>query len=329
MVNGLNKGIQHSFRITEDMFATSNDKTIVNNKKYYYVAVAYAYNNFKQYNPEDATKLDGQKITYLASRKTGYGRSISPVIAIPHLLEPEQNGTLVQSAYGNSPEITRIEGNGNGGMIINFKKETLEQLMGKPNEEPTGISFVPELKYEKNFGPLHIKGRDPIKLRAGSFNIKLIPSDTSTNLMYAKWKLQNADTNLPLYTERVNGVATDIYSITSDRVIGDINEQIIFPLGISISLTNPLSTVVPQYIGNDSYTKQKRVFGGDLREGTALYSSVVPKDPNKNWLFGVSDNDGSDATNWIRSGSKMSSEEIIRNFGIYDDADSVFYSSYR
>lgn len=324
MVNGLNKGIQHSFRITEDMFATSNDKTIVNNKKYYYVAVAYAYNNFKQYNPEDATKLDGQKTTYLASRKTGFGRSISPVIAIPHLLEPEQNGTLVQSAYGNSPEITRIEGNGNGGMIINFKQETLEQLMGKPNEEPTGISFVPELKYEKNFGPLNIKVIDPIKLRAGSFNIKLIPSDTSTNLMYAKWKLQNADTNLPLYTERVNGVATDVYSITSDRVIGDINEQIIFPLGISISLTNPLSTVVPQYIGSDSYTKQKRVFGGDLREGTALYSSIVAKDPNKNWLFGVSDNDGSDATNWIRSGSKMSSEEIIGNFGTNDDAESVF-----
>jgi hypothetical protein len=87
MVNGLNKGIQHSFRITEDMFATSNDKTIVNNKKYYYVAVAYAYNNFKQYNPEDATKLDGQKTTYLASRKTGFGRSISPVIAIPHILQ--------------------------------------------------------------------------------------------------------------------------------------------------------------------------------------------------------------------------------------------------
>ncbi len=324
MVDGLNKGIQHTFRITEDMFATTNDKTIVNNKKYYYVAIAYAYNNYKQYNPEDATKLDGQKITYLASRKTGFGRSIAPVIAIPHMLEPEQNGTLVQSAYGNSPEITRIEGNGNGGMIINFKKETLEQLMGKPNEEPIGVSFVPELNYEKNFGPLNIKVIDPVKLRAGSYNIKIIPSDTSTNLMYAKWKLQNADTNLPIYSEKINGTTTDVYSITSDRVIGDINEQIIFPLGLSISLTNPLSTVVDQYIGVDSKTKQKRVFGGDLREGTALYSSIVAKDPNKTWLYGVADNDGSDLTNWIKSGSKISSETVIREFGTNDDPNAVF-----
>ena len=36
MVDGLNNGIQHSFKITEDKFATTNDKTIVNNKKYYY-----------------------------------------------------------------------------------------------------------------------------------------------------------------------------------------------------------------------------------------------------------------------------------------------------
>ena len=39
MVDGLNRGIQHTFRVTEDKFATTNDKTIVNNKKYYYFEV--------------------------------------------------------------------------------------------------------------------------------------------------------------------------------------------------------------------------------------------------------------------------------------------------
>ncbi|MFA6199483.1 MAG: hypothetical protein WC679_03635 [Bacteroidales bacterium] len=313
MVDGLNSGIQHTFKVTEDKFASTNDKTIVNNKKYYYVAVAYAYNNFKPYNPEDVTKIDGQKETYLASRKTGFGNSITSIIAIPHQLEPEQNGTLVQSSYGICPEIKRIEGNGNGGMVLNFQTSTLEKIMGKANEEPVGVSYVTDLLYKENYGPLNIKVIDPIKLRQGSYTIKIIKSDTSDNLMYATWKLQNIDTTQPLYTTTVNGASTSIYSITSDRTIGDINEQIIFPLGISISLTNPNQTVTPLYISNDLYSKQKKVFGGDLDEGTALYSSIVAKDPNKTWLFGITDNDAKDYLNWIKSGSKSASEAIRRD----------------
>ena len=43
MVDGSNKGIKHSFNLTEDKFAQGS-KTLVNHKTYYYVAVAYAYN---------------------------------------------------------------------------------------------------------------------------------------------------------------------------------------------------------------------------------------------------------------------------------------------
>jgi len=319
MVDGSNTGIKHTFKITEDKFASSNDKTIVNNKKYYYVAVAYAYNNYKAYSSEDATKIDGQKETYLASRKTGYGNSITSIIAIPHQLEPEQNGTLVQSSYGICPEIKRMEGNGNGGMVLNFQTSTLEKIMGKANEEPVGVSYVTDLLYKENYGPLNIKVIDPIKLRQGSFTIKIIKSDTSDNMMYANWKLQNIDTTQPLYTTTVNGVSTSVYSITSDRTIGDINEQIIFPLGISISLTNPESTVTPLYIYNDLFSKQKRVFGGDLDEGTSLYSSITVTDPNKTWLYGIADNDASNYYNWIKSGSKASSESIRRDPFANDD----------
>ena len=322
MVDGLNRGINHTFKITEDKFATTNDKTIVNNKKYYYVAIAYAHNNFKPFNSTDPTKFDGQKITYLASRKTGMGRSIEPTIAIPHNVVPEQDGTLVQSTYGTCPEITRIEGNGNGGMILNFKSETLEQIMGKANEEPAGLSFVTNLQYEQDFGPLNIKVIDPIKLRPGKFIIKIIPSDSTNNLMYGKWKLQNVDTLQPLYTVKVDGVSTPVYSITSDRIIKDINEQVIFPLGISISLTNPQPTVTPLSLKINLYNKQDRVSGGDLSDGTDLYSSIVTKDPNKTWLFGLSDNDGSDLTNWIKSGSKISSESIIRAFPALDETSA-------
>src|SRR5690606_41821840 len=40
MVNGEDKGIKHSFRITRDLFATG-DNRLVNHKTYYYIAIAY------------------------------------------------------------------------------------------------------------------------------------------------------------------------------------------------------------------------------------------------------------------------------------------------
>ena len=49
MVDGSNNGIRHSFKLTEDKFAQGSP-TLVNHKTYYYVAVAYAYNQFKEYN---------------------------------------------------------------------------------------------------------------------------------------------------------------------------------------------------------------------------------------------------------------------------------------
>lgn len=327
MVNGLNQGIQHTFRINEDKFATTNDKRIVNNKKYYYVAIAYAHNNFKTYNPDDATKIDGQKEPYLPSRKTGYGMSITPVVGIPHQLEPEQGGTLVQSAYGVCPEITRIEGNGNGGMVLNFKTETLEKIMGKPGQDPTPQAFITDLVYQKNFGPLNIKVVDPVKLRQGSFIIKVIPSDTTADMMYGRWQLQNADTNLPIFTTKVNGQTQDVYKIVSDRIIKDINEQIIFPLGISISLTNPQLTAKPLGYENNKVVNQQRIIGGDLTEGTALFSSVKAKDPSKTWLYGITDNDASIYYNWIRSKSSYASEEIRRNFVTATDEQTIEYLS--
>ncbi|NBP30597.1 MAG: T9SS C-terminal target domain-containing protein, partial [Flavobacteriia bacterium] len=66
-VDGENKGIRHSFQILEDAFA-QGARRLVNHKTYYYVAVAYAFNQFKKYDPNDPLFLDGQKIPYISSR---------------------------------------------------------------------------------------------------------------------------------------------------------------------------------------------------------------------------------------------------------------------
>lgn len=301
MVSGANAGIRHSFQITEDKFASSTDKRIVNNKKYYYIAVAYAYNNYKAYNQNDATKLDGQKEPYLASRKKGDGSSIESVTAIPHMTESEQNGTLVQSSYGVCPEIMRIEGNGNGGMILNFQTTTMNDLMGVSGKLPTDASgsaleyknLIENPVYQTNYGPLNIKIVDPLKVKTGNFLIKLVPTAGSTDMMDCYWVLTNADTTKPIYE------GSNVYQIKSSRPIKDINEEIIFDLGISISLTN-----VKDVANTIDITTGK---GGDLIYGSYLTSSIEYADANQSWLLGFPDNDGSSATNWIRSGSSLPS----------------------
>ncbi|MFM1946995.1 MAG: hypothetical protein RL207_1278, partial [Bacteroidota bacterium] len=112
-VKGGNVGIQHTFQIKEDAFA-QGERRLVNHKTYYYVAVAYAYNQFKEYNPNDPLLLDGQKMPFISSRISYDGTAIKPVPAVPHNPMPEADGTAQMIAYGSSPLITRLDGYGNG-----------------------------------------------------------------------------------------------------------------------------------------------------------------------------------------------------------------------
>jgi len=59
-------GISHSFRITDDRFATG-DSRLVNNKKYYFRAIAYAYNNFLPFDPTDFENT--QQLPYLTGSR--------------------------------------------------------------------------------------------------------------------------------------------------------------------------------------------------------------------------------------------------------------------
>ena len=66
-VEGEDKGIEHTFEITQDQFALG-DPTFINHKTYYFTVVSYAYNNYKTYDPNDPAALDGQKKPYLQGR---------------------------------------------------------------------------------------------------------------------------------------------------------------------------------------------------------------------------------------------------------------------
>lgn len=48
-VDGADAGIKSVFRISEDAFSASSNRSLINHKQYYFVSVAYAYNEYLPY----------------------------------------------------------------------------------------------------------------------------------------------------------------------------------------------------------------------------------------------------------------------------------------
>ena len=282
MVDGLNEGVSHSFKITQDQFATG-DKTLINHKTYYFMALAYAYNaaeiNADPYNPEGS----GQNVPYKQSR-----RNIKVYSAIPHNNSVENQGTIINSQYGQGVELTRIEGSGNGGVFLNFTSSTVESIISN------NIDSFPV--YSPNFGPLKIKVVDPTSIQPGNFVVMM---DTVQD--FIGWKLYEQDENGLTFIEE------------SDVSIYQNYEQIITSLGISISMSD---ITTPSYINPvNSPLAEALVIGsgtdGLTGENGFIGSEIVYSDPTNPWLIGVSDRDENIddfnnwewAYNWIRSGN--------------------------
>lgn len=274
MVNGANDGLQHSFRITQDQFATGNSE-LVNHKKYYYMAVAYAYNNYKVYDQNDPLQLDGQKVPYLAGRKNAFGGAITAVIGIPHTVEPEEGGTVISANYGDGPELTRVEGQGNGGRDLALVRQSVRDLVASPTGQ------VDLITYQAGRGPVDIKVIDPKNLPNAEFVFQMHDSITPGDLSDAYWTLECVGGDCP-------GIgAGDSTIVYADKPIGlsNGNEQLIPEWGLSVFLEQTVDPGVEEFNGNG------------LIDSRINYST-----PNF-WLTGISDVDGTTPLNWIRSGT--------------------------
>ena len=260
-VNGEDKGIRHSFRILEDQFA-SGDRRLVNHKQYYYIAIAYAYNNYKTYIQDDPQYFDGQKKPYLAGRKSAVGR-IQSITAIPHLPSPEAGGTVLNSSYGDGPKITRIEGKGNGGLELNLTQESIDELMAKT--APPYIIENPT--YENGFGPVNIKVIDPLNVKPGNYTLRF---NVEGSINTATWILTNND----------NGQTWE-----SESDISRVNEQLFPELGLSVGI-NQIRFPGDTLGRNNGY----------------INSSLSFADSTKPWLGGIADRDDPGPFNWIRAG---------------------------
>ncbi len=312
MVDGADKGVQHSFVITEDKFATG-DVRLINHKQYYYMAVAYAYNNYKTYIQNDPASLDGQKKPYLRGRKNASGKPIQTYTAIPHIPLAD----ITHSTFGEGPVITRIQGQGNGGMIIELSQESVAEILSKPPADSVTrkygspdypISYNPT--YQVSNGPLQVKVVDPLNVVSGEYEIRfdsmVAPASNvvnpfqNQNIKFGKWTL----------TDRTSGKifradTTTIYPY----------EQLFLDLGLALTINQ-----VP-YPGDSKDTTAGNVYTDN---GLLWAPAAIYEDSTQVWLSGVPDSDvPASILNWIRSGTykQLDANQSNKNYDWDMDAN--------
>ena len=313
-VNGENTGIRHSFLITEDKFATTSTQ-LVNHKKYYFLVLAYGYNNYHQFSIEEGSDhgLEGQKTTFLAGRRNigDPENNGAPYVGIPHSPTPQNSGTVLNCEYGTQPMITRIEGQGNGGFFLDMTDECTAQILkdGK----------IDAVTYKNNAGPINVKVFNPLKVQPKDYILKFIGSPEGPNQTSdGSLSLENDVTDSTYWVLQVldeNGnVEDEIYS-TAD--ISTVNEQLIEDHGISITILD-----YPFAIHQDNLAEWVATHGGRSYKNISSFtqvdflgSSITYADESKPWLSGQVDMDGDYPGNWIRSG--------LQEAGQWDDAGST------
>jgi hypothetical protein len=238
------------------------------------MAISYAYNNYKDYSPNDPLSLDGQKMPYIASRKGPMGE-VKIIEAIPHNPMPEADGTYQMIGYGSTPRITRLDGYGNGNRSLEFTDATLNTIVND--------GYMAEPEYDYGQGPVNIKVVDPLNLKGGYFECRFrdyTPTSPGNAADTASWVIYRYDTK--------GGTIQD--SVSSDRAIDGDNEQIIPEWGISVQIHQE-KYYFPSGSGNIT-----------AKTTDMIESSITFADSSKRWLTGVKDNDAYFPTNWIRSG---------------------------
>jgi hypothetical protein len=280
-VVGENNGISTSFLIDQDAFADGVTQ-LVNNRAYYYLAIAYGFNP------------NSQNRKFIGSRKSPTG-AIKAIKGIPHQVDNQNGGTVLNAKYGDGVEITRVEGIGNGGNVLRITQKSIDAILASPDHR------VKELTYEKGAGPVTVKVVDPVAIKGGDYTIWLRDTNryTKGDLTDAFWMVTSskfADT------------------IISTRSIEVGTEKILADLGISITLGQV----------HNSGEKEVR----DLDNGF-LFSEVVFKDPSKAWLSGVADADGTIESNWILSGTSALEDAAgsPRDESKFDDWNYYFGST--
>jgi hypothetical protein len=310
-VNGGDNGLKHTFRITTDLFA-SGDPALVNHKTYYYLALAYAYNVGE--STDDPYSPAGRNQPFKSGRK-----NIKVYTAIPHSPSPENSGTELGSSYGDGPEVTRINGTGNGFQQGSTRKTLDLKNDAEYNKLFTAPYFINHPTYTRARGPVDIQVYDPVAVLGGDFNIwETAVVDTVLNAAFSDSVLytyqdSTVDTNdldAPydsiITTYFTQNVVRDTLWVLKNLTSGKIDTSL-----KSMSLdkrtdpnkygTRPYDQLFPDYGLSINMTQtlnpgQDPTGGAGFAEGNIVFDNPLDR-----WLSGVADVDNS-PYDWIASG---------------------------
>lgn len=276
-----NTGIVHSFEITQDAFATDDNNALINYKTYYFLAIAYAHNNFAHF--DQTSPENTQDVVYLESAHGPGGAALGDQI-VAVMPNPFSNlaGQYIPSEYGQGIVVKRMEGKGNGGNNLQMdetsENEALSASSGYQSAQPT---------YLPGFGPIDVKVIDPIKVPAANWTLYIEPNPDSTG-----WVVRNDEADSSIIGNkarwRLVNDADPLNVIYSERNLSLANEQILTEYGLSVTVEQQIR---PSENMDDL----------SLNNGL-IHSSVEFKDPALAWLAGVPDQDQRSLLNWIRSG---------------------------
>ncbi|MGZ3865762.1 MAG: hypothetical protein ACXVC2_04585 [Bacteroidia bacterium] len=344
MVDGANNGISSTFKVTEDAFSTTENRKLINNKTYYFVATAYAYNNYLTY-AQDVSPQVSQSANYLGQKRPYLeGRKIKRAAGIPHNTDMEKDGTVMQSAYGFGPKVTRVEGQGNGGNVLTLTKESEDDIVNN--------NFKANITYENAQGPLNIRVVDPLNVKDANFTFKFInrtmksvwsptvdptysvnptvprtwlnamPSAASStangttgngqnsamlNVDYTSWELKDLNSG-KVYHPNEPTPSTNTTSIYYKDTLYQtikVGNEFYFPdLGFSLNVKQVSDPGGAVNSLIDMTTLTSDYAGPDA--GSFLQASINYVNGTSDWLNPVADADGTNPLNWILSGNNKS-----------------------
>lgn len=278
VVDGKDSGIRRSFVVNQDAFATGAEKRLVNYRNYYFVAVAYAYNNFRPFNRDSADFTQDKPYIQSRSGAKGEGDPLVPIAAMPNPANGDF-GTVINSDYGSGVVIKRIEGTGNGGLDLQIDTETETTILTSQKHAVAQPTYIPGM------GPVDVKVVDPRKVKAADWELFLTgPEYNNPGLNQPKYLGLKPDSSswYIVVTPTDGSGAKTIYS---ERNLSLINEQILEDYGISVAVKQ----VRRPYVEQD-------------RNNGLITSDITFTDPGKVWLTGIRDGEQGSPLNWIRSG---------------------------
>ncbi|MBL7811733.1 MAG: hypothetical protein JNL57_05875 [Bacteroidetes bacterium] len=293
-VEGADKGVLHSYSIKQDLFATTANTNLVDFKPYYYMVLSYAI------IADDPTQSDPTQ--FLAGR-----RNIQVYRAVPHKTQPENFGTELRSGYGSGPRLTRLDGRGNGGNVLEFSEETIKTIMKD--------GYAPNPTYVGGAGPVAIKVIDPLKVPKAKFELYFKERSNSlvgTNGLNLKDSITSNSYWVLVNTTSGDTIAGEVpMSQDYESVEGVTYEQI----HQNMDRTKPL---VKRSFNNKNPNVSLKDWGFSLQvkqvynpgenevaepSNGLLDATVEWEDNGKQWLTAIPDQDGVTWTNWIRAGN--------------------------